>query len=199
MNRSFPGLAAAVALAASSLASATGPASTNYALPVTTLNAGVGNMASASYKLSSSLGDPFSTVSLSSNGYRLRPGPWGVLPVCLVDIDGNGAVEPLADGLMLLRAMFGLTGTAVTNGAVGSGATRTTWAEIQPVIQLGKLDLDGNGKTEPLTDGLMLLRAMSGLTGLAVTRDAVANGAPRATWTDVRAFINASCGTNFAP
>jgi hypothetical protein len=30
----------------------------------------------------------------------------------------------------LIRAMFGLTGTSVTNGAVGANATRTTWAQI---------------------------------------------------------------------
>jgi len=28
--------------------------------------------------------------------------------------------------------LFGLTGTAVTNGAVAGNATRTTWAQIQP-------------------------------------------------------------------
>jgi hypothetical protein len=30
--------------------------------------------------------------------------------------------------------MFGLTGTAVTNGAVGGGATRSTWAQLQPYL-----------------------------------------------------------------
>ena len=35
---------------------------------------------------------------------------------------------------MLLRAMFGLTGTAVTNSAVGDGASRTTWSQIQPYL-----------------------------------------------------------------
>jgi hypothetical protein len=51
---------------------------------------------------------------------------------CSLDVDGNGANDALTDGLLILRAMFGLTGTAVTDGAVGAGATRTNWAQIQP-------------------------------------------------------------------
>jgi hypothetical protein len=53
---------------------------------------------------------------------------------CTLDVDGNSSIDALTDGLMLLRAMFGLTGTPVTNGAIGSGATRTTWAQIRPYL-----------------------------------------------------------------
>ena len=38
----------------------------------------------------------------------------------------------MLDGIVLLRAMFGLTGTAVTNGInFPVGTTRTTWADIK--------------------------------------------------------------------
>ena len=54
---------------------------------------------------------------------------------CTLDLDGNNQVDPLTDHLMLLRAMFGLTGTAVTNGAIGSGTpARPTWDKIQPYL-----------------------------------------------------------------
>lgn len=53
---------------------------------------------------------------------------------CTLDVDGNNTVDALTDGLMLLRAMFGLTGTSVTNGAVGGGATRANWAAIRPYL-----------------------------------------------------------------
>ena len=53
---------------------------------------------------------------------------------CSLDVDGNNSIGALTDGLIILRAMFGLTGTAVTNAAVGSGATRQTWAAIQPYL-----------------------------------------------------------------
>jgi len=58
------------------------------------------------------------------------PAPTAAL--CSLDADGNGAIDALSDGLLILRAMFGLTGTAVTNGAIGSGTpSRTTWAQLR--------------------------------------------------------------------
>ena len=51
--------------------------------------------------------------------------------VSILDIDGDCIVDPLTDGLLLARAMMGLTGTAVTNSAIGAGATRTSWAQIR--------------------------------------------------------------------
>ena len=204
MNKhSIVRLALGMALVGCSVAWAAGPSSANYAIPSSTLNSGVGDMSSASYKLSSSLGDLAYGTTLGSAGYQLGAGFWytvvGVLPGCLLDIDGNGKVDALTDGLMILRALFGLTGTSVTAGAIGTGATRTTWAQIQPMINLSKLDIDGSGATEALTDGLMLMRAMFGLTGAAVTNGAVSASATRPTWTDIRGYLNASCGTSFGP
>ena len=54
---------------------------------------------------------------------------------CTLDIDGNGTVDALTDGLLLVRSLFGLTGTAVTSGAVGSGATRANWSAIQTFLK----------------------------------------------------------------
>ncbi len=48
-----------------------------------------------------------------------------------LDIDGDGAVKPLTDGLLLLRHLFGFTGNALTSNAIGAGATRTTASEIE--------------------------------------------------------------------
>ena len=56
------------------------------------------------------------------------------LGICSLDVDGNGSKDALTDGLIIIRALFGLTGTAVTSGAVGSGATRGTWATLQPFL-----------------------------------------------------------------
>ena len=121
------------------------------------------------------------------------------IPPCLLDIDGNGTIDALTDGLMILRVMFGLTGTSVINGAIGSGATRTTWAQVEPAIQLSALDIDGNGATDALTDGLIILRAMFGLTGASVTTGAIGSGATRSTWAQIQPFLNTHCGTNFTP
>jgi hypothetical protein len=48
-----------------------------------------------------------------------------------LDLYGDGRVRATSDGVMLLRMMLGLTGSAVTNGAVNPAATRNTWSAIQ--------------------------------------------------------------------
>jgi subtilisin family serine protease len=44
----------------------------------------------------------------------------------LVDIDGDGSIDALTDGLLVLRYLFGLGGQALIDGVVADGATRTT-------------------------------------------------------------------------
>ena len=51
--------------------------------------------------------------------------------VSTLDIDGDRIVDPLTDGLLLARAMMGLTGAAVINNAIGANAARTSWAQIR--------------------------------------------------------------------
>lgn len=43
-------------------------------------------------------------------------------------------VQPLTDGLMLIRYLFGLRGTSLVAGAVGTGAMRTG-PQIEAYIQ----------------------------------------------------------------
>ena len=54
--------------------------------------------------------------------------------VQLWDVDGNGQVDALTDGLILIRYMFGLRGPSLTAGAIGVGATRTA-EQIEAYIQ----------------------------------------------------------------
>src|SRR5258706_1551962 len=86
---------------------------------------------------------------------------------CSFDVDDNGQIDALTDGLMILRAGFGLTGSALTQGALGTGANRTDPAAILAFINANKsqFDLDGNGTFDALTDGLMLIRYPFGLSG----------------------------------
>ena len=52
-----------------------------------------------------------------------------------LDIDGSGDVAALTDGLLLMRYLFGFTGDALIDGAVGANATRTTATEIEAYLQ----------------------------------------------------------------
>ena len=47
------------------------------------------------------------------------------------DIDGNGEVDALTDGLLLLRYLFGLDGDTLTAGVIGDGATLTDSAGLE--------------------------------------------------------------------
>ena len=63
----------------------------------------------------------------------LVPGP--VLPgVCTMDIDGDGVVGTLSDLLMVTRAGMGLSGSSVTQNAVGAQATRSSWTDIRAYL-----------------------------------------------------------------
>lgn len=54
--------------------------------------------------------------------------------VCSMDIDDDGLVQASTDGLLITRAMLGLTGTALTNGALGANAFRTAWVDIRSFL-----------------------------------------------------------------
>jgi hypothetical protein len=49
----------------------------------------------------------------------------------LLDVDGNGQIDALTDGLLILRYLFGLEGDTLIAGVVAQDATRATSVEIQ--------------------------------------------------------------------
>ncbi|CEJ42039.1 Uncharacterized protein apha_00012 [Umezakia ovalisporum] len=82
------------------------------------------------------------------------------------DIDGNGEIKALSDGIMIVRHLFGtFPGERLTEGAIAPNATRNL-AEIQTYLQQGldnkHLDIDGNGEIKALSDGIMIVRHMFG-------------------------------------
>jgi hypothetical protein len=99
----------------------------------------------------------------------------------------------LTDGLLLLRGMFGLTDSALIDGAVSSDAVYTTSIDIQSRITLlGDLaDIDGNGDIDALTDGLLTLRYLFGLEGDALIAGVVASNATNKTAAEIEAHLEA--------
>ena len=47
-----------------------------------------------------------------------------------LDADGNGAVAPLTDGLLILRFLFGFSGPSLVTGAIGQGCTRCDATDV---------------------------------------------------------------------
>ena len=108
-----------------------------------------------------------------------------------VDVDGNAGYDALTDGLLIIRYLSGLTGVALTNGVIGAGPTSPTPEEVLQHLDNIKplLDVDGNGRVDPSTDGLMLVRYMMGLRGTALISGALGTGARRTTVPSIETYI----------
>lgn len=121
-----------------------------------------------------------------------RSGTWTQVGPKLV---GNLRLGPTSRlGKSVALADNGLVALAGGNG--DSGNKGAAWVFGEPRCTL---DVDGSGTLDAATDGAILLRAMLGLTGNAVTAGLSTSGAARADWTALRAYLNANCGGTFAP
>ena len=108
-----------------------------------------------------------------------------------IDIDGNEEFDALTDGLLILRSMFGLTDSPLITGAVAGDALYVDAEDIQSRIEgLGnRLDIDNDGNIDALTDGLVTLRYLFGLTGDPLISGVIATGADRITAEDIEAYM----------
>ncbi len=98
----------------------------------------------------------------------------------ILNIDNSDATtkyHPATDGVLLLRYLLGLRGSALIANARGTGAGLRDAAAIEAHLaaNLSLLDVDGDAQTLPLTDGVMILRRLLNPTALA--SDAAASAA----------------------
>lgn len=115
---------------------------------------------------------------------------------CNLNVSGTGTTNA-NDGLMVLRYLLGFRGSNLINGVTPVGAPANYADLVVDRIGALPLDLDGNGLSDALTDGLMYQRLTAGLLGSAVTNGAIGVGASRADWAAIQTFVNPRCGTNF--
>jgi hypothetical protein len=109
------------------------------------------------------------------------------------DVDESQAAQPLTDGLLVIRHLFGFSGDALTSGAIAGLAGRGSSELISIYLTDAdaELDIDGDGKSEPLTDGLLLIRYLFGFSGEALISGAIGSGAERDTAEAVESYIKA--------
>ena len=118
---------------------------------------------------------------------------------CNLDVNGtgNGVRNGVADGLMILRAMQGNRGAAVANAASGTTSAATTTYDraeknARDLVSTKVVDIDGDGTVNPAVDGVILLRAMLGLKGTAITAGLTIPGV-RSDPNAIRTYLNTSC------
>ena len=106
------------------------------------------------------------------------------------DIDGDGETEALTDGLLVLRYLFGFSGTTLSEGAVSSSAARADAGDISAYLStnLAQLDIDGDGETGALTDGLLLLRYLFGFRDETLIAGALSSSATRDSSSEIETY-----------
>ena len=115
----------------------------------------------------------------------------------MLDIDNNGQVDALTDGLLLLRYMFGFTGETLSSSVIAINGVRTDSLVIAQYMDDNRdqFDVDGDGRVDALTDGVMLLRYMFGFTGNAlITNNVVSSGATRKTAAEIELYLASRSG-----
>ena len=109
-----------------------------------------------------------------------------------LDIDDDGKTDALTDGLLILRHMFGYSDEILVVGVVSGDANRTSPEVIQTYLisNEDKLDIDGSGSVDALTDGLLILRDLFGYSNSALVTGVISDSGTRTTSASIIDYIS---------
>jgi hypothetical protein len=109
----------------------------------------------------------------------------------ILDLDGNGAVDALTDGILILRHRLGFTDSTLVGGAVAAACTRCDAPAIEAYIDsiLDQLDVDGDGTVDALTDALLILRFAFGFRGEVLVDGATGPDCARCDADSIETFL----------
>jgi uncharacterized delta-60 repeat protein len=119
------------------------------------------------------------------------------------DLDHDGEAAAATDSILYTRHLLGFRDTALTSGALGTYADRTSADDIATYLSTPNPSypncsaniVGAPGGPLAMLDGIVFLRAMMGLTGDAVTNGIVfPAGTARTSWVDIKAHLNGNCG-----
>ena len=109
-----------------------------------------------------------------------------------LDVDLNGQADALSDGILIIRHLFGFTGTALTDGVVDPAGQRTDPTEIENYLNSinSAFDVDLNQNADALSDGIVIIRSLFGFTGTTLTDGVVDPGGQRSDPAVIAAFLD---------
>ncbi len=119
------------------------------------------------------------------------------------DLDDDNETLAETDGLLLIRYLMGFTQQSLTSGALGQFASRSSPDDIASYLRsrsaaypnCGTSVVGAPNGTSATLDGLVLLRAMLGLTGNAVTNGInFPQDTQRTSWSAIKTHLVSSCG-----
>jgi len=108
----------------------------------------------------------------------------------MLDVDGNQKVKALSDGLIILRYLFGFEAGYEDAIAPDSPMLGRSADLLERLDRRNEhFDIDGDGESKALTDGLLILRYLFGFRGEALISNAVALNATRADAASVETYL----------
>ena len=151
------------------------------------------------------LGSPSGIASSPNLGQLTTVGPLGIGATNPTSVGGfdiqpgaNHGLAAFQSGTASYLYRIDLaTGTSTHIGIIGDGSFAIDGLAIFGPSQC--LDVDGDGRADALTDGLVLLRALFGLTGSAATDAVTTPSSSRPNWAAMRGHLNANCGLSLQP
>ena len=93
----------------------------------------------------------------------------------------------------MIRHLFGFTDSALVTSATETGGSRSDAESITTYLSSAKseLDVDGDGDSKPLTDGLLVIRYLFGFRGDSLVAGAVSATATRKSAEVIEAYLEA--------
>jgi PKD repeat protein len=110
-----------------------------------------------------------------------------------LDVDLNGHVTGMSDGLIVLRYLFDFRGPPLVAKILGQNAQRTDPNQIAAFLASSlstMLDIDANGRSLGMSDGIILLRYLFDFQGPPLVNNALGAGATRTDPAEVLAFLD---------
>jgi subtilisin family serine protease len=124
-------------------------------------------------------------------------GTWSGTSMAAPLVAGAAALLRSIDRMLpprdLVRRLQDLATPLQKFGGGGTNISQVDVGALGASVQVCQMDIDGDGQILTTTDGLILMRAMMGMSGTAVS-SAAAPGSPRSDWLSIRAYLVGVCG-----